>query len=168
HQRGNQLLVSWQDGLEAGQLVQISFLATATGKLSEFFHLEDAPDFRDEFYLNDLSAHAIFLSWMDGEVSPETPTVTELSTDGIIGVFPNPVATTTRIGVNVATAQMGALRVVDAAGRLVYASEVALVSGEQWLTLEARDWPAGTYAFSLQTQEGLLREKLVKQGNPTK
>lgn len=174
HQHSNRLLMSWKEQLTSSEVVTISFRTNATGKLSDFIQLEDAADFRDEIYQPNLTVHPVFLRWTNPtEVVVATADEgaegeADLRPFGLLGVFPNPVNTTTRIGINAAVAQRAKLRVMDITGRVVLEASPLLIEGEQWIMVDARDWPAGTYSFTLETKEGLSSGKLLKQGNPAK
>lgn len=52
---------------------------------------------------------------------------------------------------------------MDIAGRVILEASPLLVEGEQWISVDARDWPTGTYSFTLKTKEGVEKGKLVKQ-----
>lgn len=168
--RRNQLRLNWRTALTSGQVVTLTFRATASGKLSETLFLEDAETFRDEVYTTDLTTHAVFLNWntTDQPVDETVVSAEAAAKDILLGVYPNPAVTTTRVGVQLVEAQRVRLTVYDVTGRLMLTASPELGSGAQWITVDVRDWPTGSYVIAIESKDGLLREQLVKLAEVTK
>lgn len=171
---GNQLRFNWREQLPTDEAISLSFRATRSGLLSDFLTMEDAETFRDEVYSTNLETFPVYLNWTEpgspNELVADTTSDTAdgLTPFGLLGVYPNPVSTSVRIGINVPFAQDAALRITDALGRTVLETSPILLSGEQWIEIDARAWPTGAYNFTLRTQEGLESGVILKQDQYSK
>lgn len=163
------LWVSWSDDLVADELLAIEFLALKDGKISDFIILASDDGFSDEIYDRQLTAHPLFLTWntFNSEVG-----VTEASEAGelfggkvseLLGVLPNPARSFTTVGVYLGQEQSVHLMVTDFTGRRLISHQQRLGSGEQWLRIDVQTLPAGVYPFTLQTINGLLTGRIVRQ-----
>lgn len=163
--RRNRLRLSWWSALTTGEVVTLTFRATAAGHLSEVLFLEDAEDYRDEVYSNDLRPASVYLNWSDRSPAGGLPDgTTDPTADRLLGVYPNPAATTARVGVHLREAQRVNLRVFDALGRTVLRASPEVGTGERWISLDVRDWPVGTYVITIGSNGSTLRHHLVRSG----
>lgn len=164
HYDKDRLLVSWSDELPAEQLVRLTFRAKASGKLQDLLQVAEASDFRAEAYLPGFSASPIGLEWMPLENSATSAANLLRAQDFSVSVFPNPATTTVQLGFELATAQSAKLIVRDVSGRTILEASPQLTVGKQSLPVDIRDWPRGTYSFSLRTEREVYHGKIVKQG----
>jgi hypothetical protein len=163
------LWMSWSDDLAADELLSIEFLALKEGKVSDFITLACNQGFEDEIYDLQLTPHPLFLRWNasdDGNDLPQAVDQSELFASEIselLGVIPNPARTFTRVGVLLGQEQSVRLVVTDLSGRRLMESAQYLGVGEQWLRIDVEGLSAGVYLFALETTDGLLTGKIVRQ-----
>ena len=161
------LWTSWSDRV-AGEALELTFRATAAGKLSDLLRLDDDPQLPGEAYGTNLNRHPLYLEWT-APATADTPTeaagpITEVgATNEALGVLPNPARNFTRVGFQIASAQRARLIVTDLQGRRVLSATPRLAAGEQWLRVDVQDWPAGVYQLSLFTAEGVVNARVVRQ-----
>lgn len=162
-----QLRLNWTNALATDQIVTLRFRTAADGELSEYLTLAEDATFSDEVYSRNLATHPLFLTWTQPSTDPgaETDSAPDalVPTDALLGVIPNPASNNTRLGLKLTTAQRVNLTVTDFSGRVVETFATELGAGEQWLRVDIRDWPAGVYPFVVETTEGVLAGRIVKQ-----
>ncbi|GJM35026.1 MAG: hypothetical protein DHS20C18_40270 [Saprospiraceae bacterium] len=79
-------------------------------------------------------------------------------------VFPNPTDSELWFRFSSRLTTVAALKLYDAQGRQVFTTDLSLHSGENNYQLKAiRDWPVGLYWYQLDTEEGRLSGKVLKQ-----
>ena len=166
--RGNRLRLSWRDPAPQSNVLTLTFRATSTGKLSNLLLLEDAAGFRDEVYTPELLPKPLYLRWTEADATEPEVNLTSAHETALLGVFPNPVRTTARIGIVAQRAQTGQLRITAADGRTVVDRRVELGSGEQYLSVDVYTWPAGTYHFSVVLDDKRVAGTLICGGSLTK
>lgn len=160
------LWLSWSDALPSETVLTLTFAANTSGQLSDYLHLIDGDNFAGEVYTESLATHPLFLEWTEASqvTTADTPILTELLTkEALLGVLPNPVQSVTHIGVALAEEQQVTLRVTDLNGRVLHQANPNLGMGENWLRLDAQDWPTGVYLFTINTDSGPLTGKILKQ-----
>ena len=162
------LWMSWADGLTTDKVVSLRFRAETDGELRDYINLAGDQRLADEVYSKALVPHPLLLSWSDAVVtdapSDAAPEVNALpETTGLLGVLPNPAQNFTRIGVQVAKAQRVKLVVTDLNGRVLLEASPELEAGEQWIRVEVQDWAAGAYFFRVQTADGPLSGRIIRQ-----
>jgi hypothetical protein len=162
------LWMSWADELSTDDIVTLRFRTETGGQLSDYLTMAEDNQLTDEIYSKSLVAHPLFLSWNDAvitdaptDAAPEGDHISEIS--ALLGVLPNPAQSFTRIGVNITEAQQVKLVVTDLNGRLLLETSPELEAGEQWIKLEVQDWPAGAYLFRVQTNDGPLSGRIIRQ-----
>ncbi|MBC6994288.1 T9SS type A sorting domain-containing protein [Neolewinella lacunae] len=161
------LRFNWAQPLTTDEVMTLEFRAHTTGQLRDFLRLVDDAAFRDAVYQADLSAHPLYLSWA-APTSPE-PSASGGSAEDmapvetLLGVLPNPVRTTTRIGVYLPQEQAIRLTITDLSGRNIYRVAPRLAAGEHWLNVDATNWPAGVYLYTVRTAAGAATGKLLVQ-----
>ncbi len=79
-------------------------------------------------------------------------------------VFPNPTSSALWFRFSSRIMTSTTLELYDAQGRLLFATELSVHTGENSYILEAiRDWPVGLYWYQLETEAGRLSGKVVKE-----
>ncbi|MEM9837436.1 MAG: T9SS type A sorting domain-containing protein, partial [Bacteroidota bacterium] len=150
--------------LESKALTQLTFRALQTGKLSDFIHLCDLCSFSSEVYATDnLVTNRVALVWQETATATDETVFPPEREARLGGAFPNPVRSTTQLSVFVPAAQSATLVVMDVRGRKISSSPIELIMGENQLTIDATNWPAGVYTYSIQLQEELLSSKIIKR-----
>jgi len=162
------LWMSWAGGLSTDEVVSLRFRAEADGELQDYISLANDDRLADEVYTKALVPHPLLLSWNNTVVADgptdEAPEVGLLpATTELLGVLPNPAQSFTRIGVHITQTQRVKLVVTDLSGRLLMEASPELEAGEQWVRVEVQDWPAGAYLFRIQTTDGPLSGRIIRQ-----
>jgi hypothetical protein len=163
------LWMSWSDDLAADELLSIEFLALKEGKVSDFITLACNQGFEDEIYDLQLTPHPLFLRWNASDDENDLSQAVDQSElfaseiSELLGVIPNPARTFTRVGVLLGQEQSVRLVVTDLSGRRLMESAQYLGLGEQWLRIDVEGLSAGVYLFALETTDGLLTGKIVRQ-----
>ncbi|MFN0032945.1 MAG: endonuclease [Flavobacteriales bacterium] len=76
------------------------------------------------------------------------------------GVYPNPSQGSVTIGANTNASMMGVIRIYDCTGKVIYNTMHSLLPGNNCIAVE-QTLSAGIYVVELQTEGGLLTEKIV-------
>lgn len=162
------LWMSWADKLSTDNILSIRFRAEADGHLSDFLTMAEDQRLVDEVYSKALVPHPLILSWSDAvtgdspaEYTPEVDIAPESTS--LLGVLPNPAQSFTRIGVHITKSQRVKLAVTDLSGRLLLEASPELEAGEQWIRVDVQDWPVGAYLFRIQTVDGPLSGRIIRQ-----
>ena len=162
--------LSWSEQLREENLLTMSFRATADGNLRDLITLAAERNFTDEIYAADLNDHPLFLTWKTSETTTDQPVsdIVDVLPDAgelsrLLGVLPNPARTVTRLGVYLGSEQDVVLNVTDLNGRKLRSDITRLAAGEQWLSVDVKAWPAGIYLFNIETVNGLVSGRIVKQ-----
>ncbi|TXF87886.1 T9SS type A sorting domain-containing protein [Neolewinella aurantiaca] len=162
------LWMSWANYLTTEEIVSVRFRAQADGQLSDYLAMAEDERLSDEVYGNTLSTHPLFLTWSDAAVTDTAAdSAAEVSSvpdnAGLLGVLPNPARSFTRIGVYISEAQRVQITVTDLNGRLLLEASPQLEGGEQWVRVDVQDWPVGAYIFRVQTNDGPLSGRIIRQ-----
>ena len=162
-----QLWMSWEQVGVVRELAQLSVRARRDVDLSEAIRQRKTDVLTDEAYGMNTCVHPLFLLWN----SPETKENTDIVADPvnasdrieILGAFPNPVRTTTRVGYVVTESSSAQVQIFDSEAKLIEQFSVNLVSGEQWIELNLRALASGTYSVVLETESGRSTTQVLRQ-----
>jgi hypothetical protein len=80
----------------------------------------------------------------------------ELSTD-LIGIYPNP--TNGKVTISAGNLQLDAVRIFDAAGRLVYA--VHGIQDDEF-SIDLNTWSSGMYNFEIHSNAGIAHRRVLR------
>ena len=89
--------------------------------------------------------------------------IEDLSSETELEVYPNPASELLNIKMAQPTAEKSMVIVTDITGREVNRIQLPPFSGEQNVTLQVSDWPAGIYQISFSNGRGKTVERFVKQ-----
>lgn len=79
-----------------------------------------------------------------------------------IGVYPNPADNYAVVGIQLQKASPVALRIYDISGKVVYSNDTEQVgTGKNEITINTSSFAAGVYTIVVQTDDSILRDKLV-------
>ncbi|MEL6143521.1 MAG: T9SS type A sorting domain-containing protein, partial [Bacteroidota bacterium] len=81
----------------------------------------------------------------------------------LLGAVPNPLISSTKIGIFTASNAEAYLSVIDLTGRRMTGGKLQLAAGENYIRVDALDWPAGIYTYTVEINGEWLSGKIVKK-----
>jgi len=172
HAWNNRLRISWSEALTAEQVVTIRFRAKVNTQLKDHVRLVTENFFENEVYAEaDLTVHPLGLVWTERSTTTMVDTdIDGISTDRgdyrgdpLIGVTPNPIRNSGQLGLRLKVDQEVSISITDLSGRLMTSSSPVLSAGVNWVEINAEDWPAGVYLFTVKTTDGPVSGKIIRQ-----
>ncbi|WP_273445880.1 T9SS type A sorting domain-containing protein [Neolewinella agarilytica] len=171
HAWDNRVRLSWSSSLMADEVITVRFRTKAAGQLKDHVRLVTDNFFQNELYAaEDLMVHPLGLVWtertttiVDTEINDVEGGFDNNRVDPLIGVTPNPIRNIGQLGLRLQVEQQVDISITDLNGRLMTSSSPTLGSGVQWVEINAEDWPAGVYLFTVKTVDGPLSGKIIRQ-----